>query len=448
MAVYEDREAFIPYRRSDIVELCIEDGKLADAEIETFREFCKILSAYYHFQFHQHLENLKDNFAPFNPDAETKTRLEFTESRRAEKANQLVATFRTILEKANYIPISQDGLERALAEKSLIDLKTDVDFDEFDHLVCYCRGDIYQMNWVKKFFFRKVAEPLDIFERVVILVKFKDADYFTSRKQSLEDLNFIPGKMYVYIYKNIPKFDLELLFPNVKVSMTWKDRLLFGIPAIGAAVPIVLRILPQLLLIIGVILFFIGTPPPPELEELHASEEEIRNIMPVLLAILSLAITLGGFAFKQYTGYKNKLIKFQKKVTETLFYRNLASKSGVFQYLIDAAEEEECKEIILVYYHLLTSEYPLTPERLDDRIEEWMDEKFGTKIDFDINKPLDNLEAICGKLIKEGGDEATTPEVPLLSYDRQGCCQVLSLEDSKTVIDYVWDNLFLYANGI
>ena len=40
----------------------------------------------------------------------------------------------------------------------------------------------------------------------------------------------------------------------------------------------------------------------------------------------------------------------------------------------DAAEEEETKEIILVYYHLLTSPDPLTPAQLDDRIERWMEE--------------------------------------------------------------------------
>lgn len=446
MAVYENREAFIPYSRSDVIELCIEDGKLAERDLKTFQEFCTILSAYYHFQFHQYLEELKDNFAPFHPDAETQTRQEFTSSQLQEKAQRVVNTFKIILERANYIPISRESLKRALSEKSLIDLKTDVDFDEFDHIVCYCRGDIYQMHWVKKFFFKKVAQPLDIFERVVLLIKFKDGQYFTVRNQSLEDLNFIPGKMYIYIYKNIPKLDLELLFPNVKISMTWKDRLLFGIPAIGAAVPLLLRILPQLLLIVGVILFFVGTPHP-ELEKLQASEQEVREFVPVLLAVLSLGITLGGFAFKQYSGYQNKLIKFQKKVTDTLFYRNLATKSGVFQYLIDAAEEEECKEIILVYYHLLTSDSPLKPEQLDDRIEKWMAEKFGTKIDFDIQGPLSNLEKIRGKLMKNTADAENTKDLPLLSYDEGGVCKVLSLEEAKTVIDYIWDNAFSYSKS-
>jgi hypothetical protein len=75
-----------------------------------------------------------------------------------------------------------------------------------------------------------------------------------------DKLNFIPGKTYVYLYKNVPKFDLEFLFPNGQISMTWKDRLMFGIPAIGAGISIVLKVLPEIVLIVAVILSIIWGP--------------------------------------------------------------------------------------------------------------------------------------------------------------------------------------------
>lgn len=444
MAVYEERGAFIPYSRTDLISLCIEDGQLADADVQKFRDFCSILSAYYHFQFHAFLERLKDNYAPFNPDADTKPRTEPTTEDLVSMEARVVADFQTILERANYIPLSRNSLQRALKKKSLISLRTSVDFNDFDSMVCYWRGDIYKIDYIKKLF-RKIEKKIDVFERVVLLIKFKDLDYFANEKSNIEKLNFTPGKMYAYLYKNIPKFDIELLFPNVKTSMTWKDRVLLGIPAIGAAIPLILKVLPQLLLILGVILFV--TVGPVDFKHLRVSEEQVRNIMPVLVAVLSLVVTLGGFVFKQYTSYKNKQIKFQKNVTETLFFRNLASNAGVFSSLIDSAEEEECKEIILVYYHLITSKTSLTPEQLDNQIEAWMDEKFGTKIDFDIKGPLRNLEAIRGKILKEGEDEASASSIPLLAYNRQGHCHVLPLDDAKRLIDYVWDNAFLYAKG-
>jgi hypothetical protein len=442
MASYEDREAFIPYRRTDLIELCLEDGQLDSVEAQKFREFCSIIAAYYHFQFHGYLESLKDNYAPFDPDADTKSRTETTPQERGVMESILVADFKNILERANYVPLSQDNLQQAFEARSLIELKTYVDFNDFEQMICYCRGDIYKSVWVKKFF-RKRKKKINVFERVTLLIKFKEESYFVAKKAKPDKLNFTPGKMYVYLYKNIPKFDIEFLFPNVKTSMTWKDRLLFGIPAIGAAIPLILKVFPQLLLVIGVILLV--TVGPEHLKQLTPSKEEVRNIMPVLVAILSLSLTLGGFAFKQYTSYKNKQIKFQKNVTETLFFRNLASNVRVFQSLIDAAEEEECKEIILVFYHLLTSKTPLTPEQLDNRIEVWMDEKFGTQIDFDIHGPLHNLEVIRGKIVQDGSGSTNTPDVALLTRDSQGYCHLLSLDDALAVIDYVWDKAFLYS---
>src|SRR5919202_1056138 len=371
MASYEDREAFIPYRRTDLIELCLEDGQLDAAEAQKFRDFCSLLSAYYHFQFHSYLERLKDNYTLFDPDANTKSRIKPTPQERASREATLIADLKTILERANYFPLSTASLQRALAQKSLIELKTSVDFNDFD--------------------------------QVALLIKFQNEAYFASKKAKPDKLKFTPGKMYLYLYKNIPKFDIEFLFPNVKTRMTWKDRLLLGIPAIGAAIPLILKVLPQLLLVIGLILFIaVGPSHLSHLEELRPSEEEMRNIMPVLVATFSLSTALGGFAFQQYSSYKSKQPKFQKNVTETLFFRNLASNSRVFHSLIDAAAEEECKEIILVCYHLITSKTPLNSEQLDNRIETWMDEKFGTKIDFDINGHLQNLEAIRGKIAKDG----------------------------------------------
>ncbi|MBH8551182.1 DUF3754 domain-containing protein [Nostocaceae cyanobacterium CENA357] len=442
MTVHENREAFIPYNRTDIIKLCLQDGKLDRVEAETFKDFCQILSAYYHFRFHQTLETIKENYIPFNPNADIQPITPPTFDQYDEMELKVVDAFNNIVERANYICLPQTLVQRALDTKSLIDLKTQVDFDEFDRFICYYRGDTNKKISIKKFFFWQEEKIIDIFERIVLLVKFKEADYFRNKKAKINALKFIPGKMYVYFYKNIPKLDIDLLFPNVVTSMTWKDRLLFGIPAIGAAIPLILRALPNLLLLLAAILLVLNVPF--FIESLDVEPDKVRNVMPVLVATLSLTIALGGFAFKQYTNYKNKKIKFQKDVTETLFFKNLANNVSVFQMFINLAEEEECKEIILVYYHLLTSPIPLNPQQLDACIETWMENKLGTTINFDIQGPLNNLEDICGKV---NTNDKTAPEIPLLSHDDQGCCHVLPLKDARTVIDYVWDNAFLY-NGI
>ncbi|MCC0177919.1 DUF3754 domain-containing protein [Waterburya agarophytonicola K14] len=445
MAVYQNREAFIPYSRQEIIELCIADGKIAVSERQNFRDFCNILAAYYHFKLHHSLEVLKANFVPFNPDIDRSlgiNNLDFDLTMKQQE-NDLIDTFTSILERANYYPISQITLNKALLEGSVFDLKTEVDFDDFDRMICYCRGDSSDVVSFKKWNFKTEERKVDIYRRVVLLIKFKEEKHFKDKPVANESLNFKPGKTYVYLYKNLSKLDLEFIFPNVKMSMNWKDRILFGVPAVGAAIPLTLKVIPQLILVLGVFIYLtLGHQP---IAELEVKEEDVRNIAPLIIAIMSLIITMGGFAFKQYTNYKNKQIKFQKSVTETLFYRNIANNTGVFKYIIDAAEEEECKEIILAYYHLLTSKKPLTPSQLDDRIEAWMEDNFDIKIDFDIEKPLGNLEEIKAEIKHIEDSTYTTKQVSLLQRDCKNFrCQVLPLTEAKQAIDYVWDNLFQY----
>ena len=394
MASYQNREAFIPYSRQEVIELCLADHKIAIADRKDFQDFCTILSAYYHFKLHRALESLKADFVPFNPDLEQRQLShqinDYSQLRRQE--NNLVETFTDILQQANYYPISRLTLQKALAEGSMFDLKTEVDFDDFEEMICYARGDRSETITFKKMFLKTESKQIDVYQRVVLLIKFKSAQHFQNKPVAEAELKFKPGKTYLYLYKNLSKLDIEFIFPNVKMSMNWKDRILFGVPAIGAAIPLMLKIIPQMILVAGVVIYLtLGHQP---INNLQVEEEDVRNIAPLLIAIMSLIITLGGFAFRQYTTYKNKQIKFQKSITETLFCRNIANNSGVFKYLIDAAEEEECKEIILVYYHLLTSKQPLTAAQLDDRIETWLEQKSETKIDFDIDKPLQNLANI------------------------------------------------------
>jgi len=59
---------------------------------------------------------------------------------------------------------------RAFKEKSLLELNTQVDFNDFDCMVCYCRGDTYKVTEVKNL---QAQQTVDVFERVVLLLRFK-----------------------------------------------------------------------------------------------------------------------------------------------------------------------------------------------------------------------------------------------------------------------------------
>ena len=168
------KEAFIPYSRQEVIELCLADGKIAIAEQQEFRDFCQILAAYYHFKLHSCLEDLKSNFVPFNPDLiEERVRgLSYSAEELQKKEDDLIATFESILKQANYYRISKQELAKALLEDSLFDLKTEVDFDDFDRMVCYCRGESTDTVTQKKWLFKTVERQVDVYRRVVLLIKF------------------------------------------------------------------------------------------------------------------------------------------------------------------------------------------------------------------------------------------------------------------------------------
>ena len=443
MAVHADREAFIPYRKADLIELCIQDGKLQNEDVQKFREFCEIVSAYYHFDSLKHLESMKNNFAHINPDADTKPMFPPSVEEQQIREAKLVEEFEETLQKANYRKLTNEEWAKAKEQQSLITLQMDVDFNDFELWVCYHRGDSQTTVKIKKLFGSKDF-TMDTYERVVLLLKFKDEAYFKSQKRKIQDLNFTPGKMYVYFYKKIPQADLEVLFPNVKVSMNLKDRLLFVVPAIGAGIATLLKALPALIVTFALVLGILKLNAIADL--IGIKIPEATELKVIIGAVTGLSL-LGAFAFKQYVAYKNKRLKFLKDITDTLFFRNLDCNAGVFHRLLDDAEEEECKENILAYYHLVTNHNGMTKEDLDNFIEEWLEKKFNTKVDFAVDKAIQRLESLRGKIVQEGQEESQVPELSIVQADEKGVYRCLSLDEAKTIVDYIWDNYFSYNNG-
>ncbi len=437
-------ETYIPFRRRALVQYCLEDclndGKLNATERKSLENFCELLSAYFHFDYQKQLEQAKRAYTPLNPDLPAKPlkpTLPQTFMQCRQDIAKLVGNF---LNEANFTPLAEEELNRALLVESLVPLKTRVDFEDFDDALVFFRDETTTTIKVKRFF-RSKELPIRNLSRVVLLLSFKERSHFESKYESdeLEELGFTPGKSYLYLYKNVPRSDLELLFPNVKVTMNIKDRLMFALPAIGAIVPIILKILPSMaLLAAAIILMLFGTG---VVQNMGLATHASDSIYPVLTAALTVGIGLGGFAVKQYLGYKGKRLKFLKKVTDTLFFKCLVTNEGVLHTLIDATEEEVCKEIILIYYHLLTANKPMTRDELDRHIETWLQNRFSTEIDFDIDKGLTKIATLDQKA--KSLINVTVPT--LVSEDEQGYLRAAPIGEALMLVDSLWDNAFPYA---
>src|SRR5262249_51134889 len=118
MAEYDDREHYIPLRKSDLVELLCSDPNLPFQERDPLRRFCLLISSIYHFEYLERLEKMKDAFAPFNPDAETVVLKELDADARARKMDEVFAEFTSLMERANFENVGREAIEAAMEDGS------------------------------------------------------------------------------------------------------------------------------------------------------------------------------------------------------------------------------------------------------------------------------------------------------------------------------------------
>ncbi len=427
MSPESTREKFIPYTKVEIIQMICEEEEWREEEKKEFQSFSQILESLYHFQFHQKMEALKNSYHPFNPDKDTKSDRDYSSDYLEKCEGELVSKFEEVLLNANYKQITQEQLENSLERESLFEVSLYVDFDDFEKQLLFWRGDATYKTTVKKMFFKKEEIEVPTFQRVAMLVKFKNEEHFQNKKR--RDIIFEPGSMIIKLFKNIPKDDLEMLFPNTQVGMKLKDKLLIWIPAALGGIGIlgtkglaIIAAVPVLFLVFRALL----------------SNGDFAQVSSTQMALLLGAGTaLGailGYAWRQWDKYKNRKIKFMKVLSENLYFKNLDNNAGVFSHLIDTAEEEEVKEAILAYYFLLHNKEPLSEEQLDKEVETWFWEKYGTNLDFEVD---DALKKLCEL------DLCKVEEKENIKF-----YQVLSLPEACKRVDFLWDNFFPYNDGI
>ena len=409
------RNRFIPFRKADLVEMCVKDLRLTEAEVKEFKEFCQILEALFHFEFHTRLEKLKTYYGPFNPDADTRKVYNYSEPEKKNFQKKLVSEMTAVLNAANFEKVTAEDLQQALAEESLFQIRLEVDFEDFEDVIFFRRGETIKEETLIKFFgLSKKTFKFTNYERVAIYIKFKEAAYFENRKR--KNLYFEPGSTIIKLFHNVPKADLEMLFPNSKVRMKTIDKIIIGVPAaVSGIIVLVTKLGASLLLVGSVISFWLGL-----------KDQEVQIKQQHLIALGAGLGTLGGFLFRQLNKYKNRKIKFMKALSDNLYFKNLDNNAGVFYHLIDTAEEEEFKEAVLAYYFLLTAKDPMTKKELDHRIENWLAEKWDCHIDFEIGDAVNKLQRL--NLIQQDAE----------------ILQSVPLSEAKQQLDTIWDNFFTH----
>ena len=175
MPKIDAREHFIPLRKSELIELLCADESLPEKDRESFRHFCRLLSATFHIRFNQRFEELKAAYAPFDPDRDTQPLIHYSAEEKQQRINELYRDFAWLLERGNFVHLSREDIEPCLEETSDWGIRMQVDFGAFEHLAIFARGDVLQKRTRRRLrkLYRLEETQVPTYQRLVMILKLK-----------------------------------------------------------------------------------------------------------------------------------------------------------------------------------------------------------------------------------------------------------------------------------
>ena len=409
-----EREHFISVRKVDVLDALMNHGALdAASDREKFRQFCRLLGAIYHYEYHDQLERLHDNYFYFDPDSTGHARADAATIQRAYP--DLVGALVEVLHDANFVEVSREEIERSHREDSIVRIKIHAPVENYRDVRFFRRGHHRETVLIDAWYgFRKREAEFKVYDDVVMLVTVKEnVPAAASGKKNPYKSKLRPGAVLLKYFRNIASADLNALFPDVRVVMSWRDQLVLGVPALIGGVPILLKLASTATVLFLIAGFYLG----------FSSSVRDEEWAGALAAISGLA-ALGGFAVTQWMKFQRQTLIHQKALSDNVYYRNVNNNAGIFDTLIGEAEEQECKEAFLAYYFLLQSNGIDTHDALDRHVEAWLKQTFDVDVDFESNDALEKLER-HGLLTRDG---------ELLA--------VLPLDPALARLDRVWNDFF------
>jgi Protein of unknown function (DUF3754) len=387
-AAPEQQDRFIPLRKSDIVGGLVAEGRLDDAGQAKLRQFARMLGAIFHYQYFEELDRLREAYFYFDPEVDPKA---------CGPANDLEAAYRSLSEEfvrvmtdANFIEITHDEITRAFAERALVRVKIKAPVEDYRDVRMFRRGHHTETIDIPVWFGLR-HRPLEVvvYDDVVLMVAtwpdgIKPAKARKAFARAGRGARKIRGGAVLFKYfRHIARADLEALFPNVRVVMSLSDHFTLGVPAIVGGVPILIKLASTMTVLFVVAGFYLG------LTGTIGDSDTERA-----LAALSGLFALGAFLLRQWGNFHRQSLIHQKQLTDNIYYRNVNNNSGIFNYLIGEAEEQDWKEALLAYYGLLTAAQSLAREALGARIEQLLARAFGISADFKIDDALARLQRL------------------------------------------------------
>src|SRR5262245_6701351 len=92
---------YIPLRPADLVRKLGDEPTVTIFEREQVRQLCQLIGATIHHVYRSRLDEIKEAYAPFDPDDDAAVQFDLTDGERAARCRELFADFDALLMRAN-----------------------------------------------------------------------------------------------------------------------------------------------------------------------------------------------------------------------------------------------------------------------------------------------------------------------------------------------------------
>ena len=407
-------ETFIPVTRFALIERLTQSSAWPPGQAKEARRLFRYLDYWRQQQYAAELLELEQDYEPFSPDSDLLMTRTFTDAERLALQKRVVARVEGLLRQANYVRVDPNQVELILTKDSHYGLDLFVDMKAFDELLIFYRGASTrkeERRTIRKFM-RKEEFDVPIFRRLCILFKLKPADVRVTEIMAEKGITRAEAEkivrkaraqlppsvrddlIYMKLFKNMPRADIEMAFPNTRVRFRLLDKIklavtgggALGVGAVGAA---------------GKIALAASNP----------------------IAAAGAVAGLGGIAFRQAINFLNQRQRYMVILAQNLYFHSMADNRGAMIKLADRAAEEDIKEEILLYSVIAKERVNRRDlDQVDRAIEQFLLSTFDVKVDFDVEDAL-------GRLLADG----------VVREDAQGNLTALAPREAANHIDELWD---------
>jgi Protein of unknown function (DUF3754) len=414
----DDAEHFIPVPRNVIVARLTAPELWPPGVADEARRLFRYMGAWRHISYNEMLDRLDQAYDLFSPDSDIQIDQQRLNDEVLTVKADFLAKMRHLLVHANFKEIPREALDTILTRDSEYGLDLQVDFDDYEDIMMFWRGTAERTRKKRRtiMMWKQDEVPYPVYKRLFLLLKMKPKEeriremmradgitYKVARRQLNSRRKMLPANsdddaIFLKMFKDIPLSDMEMMFPNTKVRIRGKDKMMLSLSAGGSIGGV----------LVGPIL------------KLTAAAS-VLALSPGALAML--AVALGGVGLRQFNNVMSQRRQYLAVLAQNLYFHTLADNRAAITLLASRAEEEDVKEDMLLY-SVLVKERVLRSQLPQVRaaVSNYLKQTFDVHVDFDADEALDRL--IQDGLVREASD---------------GRLATLSPKDAIMHLDGLWD---------